>query len=70
MDPLEYGWELKDGDFVPVMTEDAIAPESIIGLVSCCCKGLLAYSIVSFLSKPKINGDNSFLVKFKIYHNF
>ena len=36
---LDYGWEICDDILVPVSTRDDIAPEHLITLVSCNCKG-------------------------------
>ena len=38
-DPLNYGGEKCDGDLFPICTKDLIAPEDIIELVACNCKG-------------------------------
>ena len=38
-DPLNFGWELCNGALMPVTTEDEIAPEELITLVSCNCNG-------------------------------
>ena len=35
--PSEYGWDLKDGVWVPVMSTQAPAPISILQLVKCGC---------------------------------
>ena len=40
IDYLQHGWELNEkGDVMPVTTFDTIAPEGLIELVSCKCKG-------------------------------
>ena len=39
VDPLNFGWEQCDGALMPVTTEDEIAPEELITLVSCNCNG-------------------------------
>ena len=36
---IENGWEVSDGVIMPVCTQDVIAPEDLIELVSCNCKG-------------------------------
>ena len=36
---LEHGWEICDGNLMPVSTHDDIAPNDLIALVSCSCNG-------------------------------
>ena len=36
---LEYGWEMCDGVLMPKCTEDEVAPEDLVALVSCNCNG-------------------------------
>ena len=36
---IENGWEVSDGVIMPVCTRDVIAPEDLVELVSCNCKG-------------------------------
>ena len=37
-DPCSYGWELGNGNLVPVMTDDLPAPAGLIELSICSCK--------------------------------
>lgn len=37
--PQDWGWNLKDGQLLPIMCEKAPAPESILKMVKCACKG-------------------------------
>ena len=51
--PIVCGWECIDGDYIPTTTESAIAPDSVIELVSCnCTKGCTKRC------KCAINGEN------------
>ena len=38
MEPSEYGWEVKDGKFIPRTTNLPIAPEEILKRIRCQCK--------------------------------
>ena len=35
--PRDYGWDVEDGDFVPLTSDIPIAPKAVIDLVSCKC---------------------------------
>ena len=37
-DPLEYGWEGNNGDYIPATTANAFAPSFLVNLISCNCK--------------------------------
>lgn len=37
MNPVDWGWKLEDNRFVPVMTNKAAAPESLLQMVHCNC---------------------------------
>jgi len=39
MDALEWGWQLKDGRLIPIMTDLPAAPSDVLDLVRCNCKG-------------------------------
>lgn len=39
INPLEYGWEKKDEMLMPVCSADDVAPEGLVDLVTCNCKG-------------------------------
>ena len=39
LDPLEYGWELEDGNLIDKMSSRDIAPLEVVELVACKCKG-------------------------------
>lgn len=39
LDPTEWGWRIQDNMMVPVETDQHVAPDSILKLVSCGCKG-------------------------------
>ena len=41
LDPLEYGWELEDGNLIGKMSSRDIAPLEVVELVACKCKGNL-----------------------------
>ena len=36
--PEEWGWKIVDGVLMPVETDRAFAPDSLLNMVSCCCK--------------------------------
>jgi hypothetical protein len=36
--PLDWGWMQKNGILYPIMTEKAVAPDSLLELISCGCK--------------------------------
>ena len=40
LDPVNYGWELKDKLYAPVKSIDICAPDSLLNLVRCKCKSL------------------------------
>ena len=37
MEPTEWGWILKDGKLLPVLTDKAPAPGSLLKLIRCGC---------------------------------
>jgi len=37
--PLELGWRLTNDEFEPITSDDPIAPDSVVELISCGCKG-------------------------------
>ena len=39
LDPLCWGWEEKNRVYLPVMTDIPPAPQSLLNLVKCACKG-------------------------------
>jgi hypothetical protein len=39
IDPLDWGWKLKDGVFSPIATDEKAGPEDILKVVRCGCKG-------------------------------
>ena len=41
LDPLEYGWELEEGNLIGKMSSLDIAPLEVVELVACKCKGNL-----------------------------
>ena len=36
-DPLEYGWEENNGDYIPATTTNAFTPSFLVGFMSCNC---------------------------------
>lgn len=38
LDPLAWGWKLTDGQYMPIMTDLAAAPDDILNIVRCKCK--------------------------------
>ena len=38
VEPTEWGWELLDGILNPVMSSKAVAPETVLLIISCGCK--------------------------------
>jgi hypothetical protein len=39
LNPTDWGWRIQDNILVPVETEQPVAPNSLLKLVSCGCKG-------------------------------
>ena len=37
MDPLDWGWRLKDKQLLPVMTDKIVAPEKLLKMIHCNC---------------------------------
>lgn len=37
--PIDWGWDLQDGMFFPTMTKEPPAPEDILKMIHCTCKG-------------------------------
>lgn len=42
--PSEWGWKLENGVLAPVMTDEEIAPQSLIKVIRCRCK--VKYNII------------------------
>lgn len=40
LNPLEWGWSLKDGMMTPVMTDQEAAPERFLMFIRCKCKSM------------------------------
>ena len=38
LDALKWGWEVKDGKFVPIATDTPVAPDSLLKFIRCNCK--------------------------------
>lgn len=38
MDPLEWGWKVKDNMYVPIHTDKDPAPQTLINIIRCNCK--------------------------------
>ena len=38
LDPIEWGWRIHDNNLIPVETDQPVAPDSLLNLVSCGCK--------------------------------
>jgi len=38
MNPLEWGWERKNNEFVPVLSDLPSAPDKLLNITSCNCK--------------------------------
>jgi hypothetical protein len=39
LDPLKFGWKISDGKMIPVHSDLAPAPDSLLKLAKCSCKG-------------------------------
>ena len=39
LDPCDYGWSLEDGIYAPIKNNDPCAPEDLLKVVRCKCKG-------------------------------
>ena len=38
MEPTEWGWRLENNNLTPIETDRPIAPDTLLNMVSCCCK--------------------------------
>ena len=38
LDPLNWGWEMSGGIMLPILTDEAIAPEDLLKVIRCTCK--------------------------------
>ena len=38
MDPEDLGWHVLDGRFMPIMTDQPVAPPELLDVVCCSCK--------------------------------
>ena len=38
VEPLEWGWEMKDGLFMPIMTDEPPGPQDLLRAICCSCK--------------------------------
>ena len=47
LDPLEYGWELEDGNLIDKMSSRDIAQLEVVELVTCKCKGDLNLKLLT-----------------------
>ena len=45
-DPCSYGWNEEDGQFVAAMSDTDIAPNEVVDLVACRCKGDLCFILI------------------------
>ena len=45
-DPCSYGWNEEDGQFVAAMSDIDIAPNEVVDLVACRCKGDLCFILI------------------------
>ena len=73
-DPELYGWEIVEGSYCPITSEEKIAPESILNLImcgcsksNCCsghCKGFKKKLMCTPLCKCTENCENDDNIKF------
>ena len=40
IDPLKWGWEMKNGNVSPIMTDIEAGPPDILKIVRCGCRGM------------------------------
>ena len=38
MNPREWGWKKEGGKYIPLLTENAEAPEFLLNIIHCTCK--------------------------------
>ena len=57
LDPCEYGWEKENCVYVASTTDESFAPESLITLVSCQCKGACQSKSCSCKSSKEVCTD-------------
>ena len=38
MDPREWGWKEERGKYIPLLTDNSVAPEFLLNIIRCTCK--------------------------------
>ena len=38
MDPREWGWKEERGKYIPLLTDNPVAPEFLLNIIRCTCK--------------------------------